>query len=176
MKVRSTRRVYEGKIVNLRVDEIDGYHGGTRKVEVVEHPGGVAVIAQPSPDEIVLVKQYRHPAGELLWEVPAGMRDRDEPPVETGRRELIEETGYRAERVTFLWSMYSTPGFCNERISFVLAEGLTSGEAQPEQDEQFELKIWKVADALALVERDELPDAKTQLALYWASARSRERP
>jgi ADP-ribose pyrophosphatase len=173
MKVHSTEQIYDGKVINLRVDEIDDNHGGTRKTEVVEHTGGVAVIAQPAPGEIVLVKQYRHPTGERLWEVPAGLRDRDESAIETGRRELIEETGYRAERVTELWSMYSTPGFCNERIVFVLAEGLTPGEAEPESDEQFELKVWRVEDAFALIERDEMRDAKTQLALNWAIRRLR---
>ena len=86
---------------------------------------------------------------------------------------MIEETGYRAERLTFLWSIYTTPGFCSERIHFYIAEGLTTGEAAPEDDEQFELRVWSVAEAWALVERDELRDAKTQVALAWALGRSR---
>ncbi len=172
MKVYSSERIYEGRVVSLRVDEIDAYTGDRhRKVEVVEHVGGVALIAQPTPQTIVLVRQHRHAVDTNLWEVPAGMIERGEPPLETARRELIEETGYRAERIRFLWSMFTTPGFCQERIHFFVADGLTPGEAEPEDDEQFELKIWNVADAWRLVERDELRDAKTQVALAWARGR-----
>lgn len=155
--------------MNLRVDEIAKPRaGGTRKVEVVEHVGGVVVIARPTPATIVLVKQHRHAVNEELWEVPAGMIERGEPPIETARRELIEETGYRAASLRFLWSLYPTPGFCEERIHLFVAEGLTPGPAAPEDDEEFEIKTWRVEDAWDLVERDELRDAKTQIALAWA--------
>jgi ADP-ribose pyrophosphatase len=169
MKAYTSERIYSGRVINLRVDEIDRYRGaGRRNVEVVEHPGGVCVIARPTPSEIVLVRQQRHAVDQDLWEVPAGMIERGEPPLETARRELIEETGYRAESIRFLWSMYSTPGFCDERIHFFVAEGLTPGAAEPEDDEEFELRTWSIAEAWALVERDELRDSKTQIALAWA--------
>jgi ADP-ribose pyrophosphatase len=173
MKAYSSRQVFSGRIVRVRVDEIDSLGGGRRTVEVIEHAGGVAIIAQPTPETIVLVKQYRHAVGGDLWEVPAGMIDPGEEPAATASRELLEETGYRAERVAFLWSIYTTPGFCEERIYFYLAEGLTPGEAEPDEDEQFELREWRVEDAWALVERDELRDAKTQIALAWALSRLR---
>jgi ADP-ribose pyrophosphatase len=169
VKVHSSRRIYEGRVLNLRVDEIDAYHGDRKRlVEVVEHSGGVAIVAQPSPSTIVLVKQHRHAVGSDLWEVPAGMIERGEPPLETAKRELIEETGYRARRWRALWTMYSTPGFCEERIHFFVAEELSAGEAEPEEDESFELRVWGVEDAWQLVERDELRDSKTQIALAWA--------
>ncbi len=169
MKVYESKRVYEGRVVDLRVDEVDQLRGGGRRnVEVIEHVGGVCVIARPTPNEIVLVKQHRHAVDRDLWEVPAGMIERGEPPIETARRELIEETGYRAESLRFLWSIYTTPGFCTERIHFFVAEGLTPGPAAPEDDEEFELRTWSLDDAWALVERDELRDAKTQVALAWA--------
>jgi len=169
VKVHGSEKIYAGRVIDLRVDEIDQLRGGgRRKVEVVEHVGGVCVIARPTPVQIVLVKQHRHAVDTDLWEVPAGMIERGEPPIETARRELIEETGYRAESLRFLWSIYTTPGFCTERIYFFAAEGLTPGEAQPEDDEQFELRTWSLDDAWALVERDELRDAKTQVALAWA--------
>jgi ADP-ribose pyrophosphatase len=167
--VYSSERIYEGRVLNLRVDEIDAYHGGRkRKVEVVEHAGGVAIVAQPAPSTIVLVKQHRHAAGTDLWEVPAGMIERGEPPLETAKRELIEETGYRAERWSALWTIFTTPGFCEERIHFFVAEGLSEGAAAPEDDESFELRVWDVEEAWQLVVRDELRDAKTQIALAWA--------
>jgi len=114
------------------------------------------------------VKQHRHAVEGDLWEVPAGMIERGEPPLETAKRELLEETGYRADSLRFLWSIYTTPGFCQERIYFFVADGLTAGEAQPEDDEEFELRVWSLDDAWRLVERDELRDAKTQIALGWA--------
>jgi ADP-ribose pyrophosphatase len=173
MKVYGSERIYAGRVVDLRVDEIDRVRGGgRRKVEVVEHVGGVCIIARPSPQEIVLVKQYRHAVDTDLWEVPAGMIERGEPPIETARRELIEETGFRADSLRFLWSMYTTPGFCTERIHFFVAEGLSAGAAQPEDDEEFELRSWSIADAWALVEADRLRDAKTQVALAWARTQS----
>jgi len=169
MNVYETEQIYRGRVVDLRVDEIDRLRGGgRRKVEVIEHAGGVCIIALPTPREIVLVKQYRHAVDAELWEVPAGMIERGEPPIETARRELIEETGYRADSLRFLWSIFTTPGFCNERIHFFAAEGLTAGDARPEDDEEFELRTWSLDDAWALVERDELRDAKTQVALAWA--------
>ncbi len=171
MKPYSSERIYSGRVVNLRIDEIDQPRGrGRRKVEVVEHVGGVCIIARPSPREIVLVKQQRHAVDQALWEVPAGMIERGEPPSETAKRELIEETGYRARSLRFLWSMYPTPGFCQERIHFFVADGLEAGEAQPEEDEEFELRCWPLDEAWAFVERDELRDAKTQIALAWARA------
>ncbi len=169
MKTYASERIYSGRVLNLRVDEVERPRdGGLRKVEIVEHAGGVCVIARPEPGSIVLVRQERYGAGEALWEVPAGMIERGEPPLETARRELLEETGYRAESLRYLWSMYSSPGFCQERISFFVAEGLTAGAAEPEADEEFELRIWPVEEAWRLVERDELRDAKTQIALAWA--------
>ena len=172
MKPRSSERIYSGRVLNLRVDEVDRLRGeGTRKVEVVEHVGGVAIIACPTPHEIVLVKQHRYGADADLWEVPAGMIDGDEPPLETARRELLEETGYRAESLRFLFSMYSSPGFCEERIFFFLAENLRAGVAQPEDDEQFELRVWPIDEAWTLVEADALRDAKTQIALGWLRCR-----
>ena len=171
MKTHASERIYSGRVLNLRVDEIDRPRdGGVRKVEIVEHVGGVCVIARPKPSQIVLVKQYRAGAAQELWEVPAGMIDRGDAPLDTARRELVEETGYRAQSLRFLWSMYSSPGFCEERIHFFVADGLTAGEAEPEEDEQFELRTWEIEEAWALVERDELRDAKTQIALAWARA------
>ena len=175
MKPRSSHMIYKGKVVNLRVDEIDAPGGErTRIVEVVEHSGGVGIIAMPTPETIVLVRQRRHAVDADLWEIPAGMIEKGEPPLETAKRELIEETGYRAERWRALWSIFTTPGFCEERIYFFVAEGLTAGEAAPEDDESFELRVWDVEEAWRLIERDELRDAKTQIALAWA--RSQREP
>ena len=164
----SSRRIYEGRVINLRVDEIPKANGGTRLIEVVEHPGGVVVIAMPAPREIVLVHQYRHPAREMLWEAPAGVIDPGEAPDVAALRELEEETGYRAERISYLWSAYSSPGFCEERFHFFHAEGLTPGAQRLDDIEEIEARSWPLDEAWDLVTRDRIRDAKTQIALCWA--------
>jgi ADP-ribose pyrophosphatase len=169
-RVYSSQRIFEGKIVSLRVDEIDARKGGRRTFEVVEHPGGVVVIAQPEPGTIVLVRQHRHAVGRDLWEAPAGKLERGEEPITAALRELREETGYRAEKLRYLWGAYSTPGFCDELLHFYVAEGLEAGEPDPDDNEEFAMRLFTVEEAWKLVERDELRDAKTQIALAWASS------
>ncbi len=167
------RRIYEGNVVNLRVEEVAARGGGTRQVEIVEHAGGVVVIAQPAPGEIILVRQYRFAVGETLWEAPAGMLERGEDPADAARRELREETGYSCGRLRALFTAYSTPGFCEERLHFFAASDLSAGEQELDDIEEIEVRTWRVADALALIEHDQLRDAKTQIALLWAARQER---
>ncbi|MBV8152115.1 MAG: NUDIX hydrolase [Candidatus Eremiobacteraeota bacterium] len=166
-----SRHVYRGKVVDLRVDEVE--FGGERPrrslVEIVEHRGAVVVAAQPTPDSIVLVEQYRYPLGLRQWEVPAGTLDPGEDPELAAARELREETGYRAARVRKLWSAFSAPGFCTELLHFYAAEGLEAGEREPDEGEEDMLvRTFSLDEAWALVERDRLRDAKTQIAIAWA--------
>ena len=172
-QVYSSRRVFEGKIVALRVDEVDAQGGGRRPFEVVEHPGGVVVIAQPDPDTIVLVRQHRHAVGLDLWEVPAGKLEYGEDPRAAAFRELREETGYSARGLRFLWSAYSSPGFCNELLRFYVAEGLEPGDAAPDANEDLQIRTFAVEEAWQLVVQNELRDAKSQIALAWARFSSR---
>ncbi|TAM59590.1 NUDIX hydrolase [bacterium] len=166
--MRSSRRVYEGRIINLRIDDVTLDDGRTHAYEIVEHPGAVCVIAQPTPSEIVMIRQYRPAIDRPLWEVPAGKLDSGERPVECAARELREETGYRCERVRELWTFYTSPGFCDERLHLCLAEGLTAGPAEPEPYERIQVEVMPLAQAWEMVTRDEIPDAKTQIALAWA--------
>jgi ADP-ribose pyrophosphatase len=168
MRVYSSEYIYRGRVVTLRVDEVDALKGGRRPFEVVEHNGGVVIIAQPAPRTVVLVRQHRHAVSADLWEVPAGMLGVGEEPAVAAQRELLEETGYRAERVRYLWAAYSTPGFCNELLHFFVAEGLTPGEQRLDDNEDIEVRTFALDDAWAMVERDELRDAKSQIALAWA--------
>ncbi|MBV8171719.1 MAG: NUDIX hydrolase, partial [Candidatus Eremiobacteraeota bacterium] len=166
--VVKTRRIYEGRVLNVRVDDVTLPNGRTAAFEIVEHNGGVCIVAQPTPDTIVLVRQYRPATGRTLLEVPAGKLESGEDPLKCARRELLEETGYRCSRLRRLWSFYTAPGFCSELLHLFVAEGLTAGQAQPEQNESIDVEIMDVEKAWAMVERDEIPDAKTQIALSWA--------
>jgi ADP-ribose pyrophosphatase len=168
LTVLGTRRIYEGRVINVRVDEVQYSNGHRGAIEVAEHRGGVAIIAQPAPGFIVLVHQYRPAIGQETWEVPAGKLEAGEDPEHCATRELIEETGYRAQRLRKLWSFFTAPGFSTERMHLFVAEGLTPGTQAPEEDESIELRTFSVDEAWRMAASDKLPDAKTQIALCWA--------
>lgn len=125
--VLGSETVYEGRVISLVRDTVAMPGGGDSVREVVRHPGAVAVVALDDEDRVVLLRQYRHPVGAHLWELPAGLRDADgEPPLETARRELAEEAQLAARRWSLLTTSYSSPGFCDEQVLVYLAEGLSA--------------------------------------------------
>jgi len=166
--IHGTRRVFEGRVINVRVDDVEFDNGHRTSIEIAEHRGGVAIIAQPSPNEIVLVKQFRPAIGRSMWEVPAGKLEAGEDPETSARRELIEETGYRCARLHKLWTFYTAPGFCSELLHLFLAENISAGASAPEASESFEVRSFDVEEAWRMVIADDLPDGKTQIALAWA--------
>src|SRR5579872_5134817 len=167
-----SRSVYRGKVVSLRIEELE-FASRRAVVEVVEHRGAVVIAAQPTRDSIVLVEQYRYPLGVRQWEVPAGTIDPNEEADTCAARELREETGYTAKRLRRLWAAYSAPGFCTELLHFYAAEDLVLGEREPDAgEEDMIVKTFALDEAWAMVERDELRDAKTQIAIAWARTRS----
>jgi ADP-ribose pyrophosphatase len=124
-RVLDSEKVYEGRVISLRRDTVAMPGGGSSVREVVHHPGAVAVLALDDDDNVVLLRQYRHPVGTHLWELPAGLRDADgEPPLETARRELAEEVQLAADRWSLLLSITNSPGFSDELVHIFLAEGL----------------------------------------------------
>jgi len=131
VQVIGTRRIFQGRIIGVRVDDVIYPNGNRAEVEIVEHNGGVCIAAQPDPASIVLVRQYRPAIGRELWEVPAGKLDGDEAPAAAARRELIEETGYRCSTLEQVRTFYSAPGFCGELLYLFSAGGLTAGAPQP---------------------------------------------
>jgi ADP-ribose pyrophosphatase len=167
MKVVESRRIYNGRVINLRVDTVEA-RGKSHQLEIVEHSGAVVVIAQPAPDEIVLVRQHRHAIGEDTWEACAGGIDPGETPEEAAVRELREETGYRARTMRRLWSAYSAPGFCNELLHFFHTDSYDAGEPEPDAEEEIEIATFPLERVREMIERDELRDAKTQVAVLWA--------
>jgi ADP-ribose pyrophosphatase len=124
-RVLSSEPVYEGRVISLRRDTVAMPGGGDSIREVVRHPGAVAVVALDDDENVVLLRQYRHPVGRHLWELPAGLRDADgEPALETAKRELAEEVQLSAERWSLLLSVNNSPGFSDELVHVFLAEGL----------------------------------------------------
>ena len=124
--VVASEEVYRGRVISLRKDTVAMPGGGTSVREVVHNPGAVGVVAIDDQDRVVMVRQYRHAIGTHLWELPAGLRDVDsEPPVDTARRELAEETQLSAERWSLLVTQHPSPGFCDELVLLYLAEGLS---------------------------------------------------
>lgn len=157
---------YKGKIVSLRLDDALLPNGQTAKREVIEHNGGVCVAALDSDYNLLMVKQFRYPYGEVIYEIPAGKRNSlDEDPLLCGQRELKEETGATAEKYTFLGELYPTPAYCGEIIWIYAATGLSFGDAEPDEDEFLSLEKIPFEKALNMVLSNEIKDAKTQVAI-----------
>jgi ADP-ribose pyrophosphatase len=160
-------------VISLDVDEVRFPDGSIGSLEMVRHPGASAIVPllnETADDpEVVLIRQYRYAADGYLYEIPAGRLDPGESPAECARRELQEETGYTAAHVEPLFTMFTTPGFTDEKIHLFLATGLTAGESKREADEFMELVPTKLSRALSMVERGEIQDAKTALALLFAA-------
>jgi ADP-ribose pyrophosphatase len=163
-KVVSSRLVYAGRVVSMRVDEISLSDGGTATREVVEHPGAVVIIALDDREHVYLVRQYRHPIGRLLLELPAGSLEPGEEPLAGAKRELREEVGVEAGEWTNLGSFFSSPGFVNEHLHVFLARRLVQVESDPDEDE--ELTVVRCALTQLAGRLEEIPDAKSLAALY----------
>ncbi len=171
--VKSTR-VYTGKIVSLDVDTVRFPDGSTGELEMVRHPGASAVVpflSDPRGDDpqVLMIRQYRYAAGGYLYEIPAGRLDPGENSRDCAARELKEETGCTAEQLEFLLTMYTTPGFTDEKIHLFLATGLTTGETKHEADEFLDLHPMLLSKALEMVQAGEIQDGKTVLGLLFAA-------
>jgi ADP-ribose pyrophosphatase len=173
-EVESSQRVFEGRVFNVRLDELRYEDGARYRCDVVEHPGSFTILAAPQPNEVVLVRQYRHPVGVCLWELPAGTAEGDEDPVAGAARELREETGYRAGRVRPFGELYATPGFCTEIMRFFYADELSAGEQALDEDERIEVGVFSTDAAWRLVDKGEIKDLKTVLALLWLEGKRGE--
>ena len=170
----STRRAYSGRVISLDVDSVRFPDGSTGELEMVRHPGASAVVpflSDPAGDDpqVLLVRQYRYAADGYLYEIPAGRLDAGEDPADCARRELREETGCTAERVELLMTLFTTPGFTDERIHIFIATGLTTGDSAREADEFMEMVPMPLSQALEMVERGEIRDAKTVVGLLYAA-------
>ena len=181
-RVLSSEVVYEGPLFRVLHDKLVEPGGRQNEREVIRHNGSVVILAVDSSRSkknpwIVMERQYRHAANRFLWELPAGKIDAGEEPLEGAKRELAEETGYRAKKWRPLVEYYASPGFLGEAMKVFLAEGLQAGDPRPEADEDIELRLVKLSDILKMIEKGAIEDGKTltSVLLYERLKRKRRK-
>lgn len=173
-KTIKSKKIYEGKVLTLRVDTIQTMDGKEATREIIEHRGAVA-IAAVKDNKMIMVKQYRKAPDEVLLEVPAGKIEKDEPPLETAKRELQEETGYLASKISHVSTFYTSPGFSNEIIYLYLAEELNEGEASPDEDEFLKIEEYDFDTLNQMIRSGEINDGKTITAILLAEKAMKNR-
>lgn len=169
-----SRREYTGRVINLDIDQVRFPNGKVGELEIIRHSGASAIIpflGDPSGDDpqILLIRQYRYAADGFIYEIPAGRLERGEPPVECAVRELREETGCTAEKMEHLYTMYTTPGFTDEKIHLFVATGLVRGESALEADEFVEVVPTPMSAALKMIKDGTITDAKTALSVLYVA-------
>jgi ADP-ribose diphosphatase len=166
-KVLKSEIIYEGKAFGVRRDELIEPTGVHTIREVVTHPGSVVILPVLPDGRIVLVRQYRHAARQYLWELVAGRMEHGENPKKGAQRELLEETGYRAKKFSIFLDVFPTPGFLEERMFLLLAEGLSAGEAAPEEDEKIIVASYTRKQLKEMMRTRKLRDAKSIAGLLF---------
>ncbi len=171
------KTIFEGRIIDLYLDEVSLPNGKTSSREIIKHPGAVAVIAITEEEKILLVEQYRKALERTLIEIPAGKLEKGEDPRESAKRELMEETGYTCENLEHITSFYTSPGFANELVHIYQATGLKQGrELQLDEDEFVSVMEVTYDEALNLVKEQKIFDAKTMYAVqYWQMLKQQEK-
>ncbi|MCL2633621.1 MAG: NUDIX hydrolase [Oscillospiraceae bacterium] len=167
-KTISSKSVYKGRIIDCYEDVVQLPDGKQAGRELVKHPGGVCVLAVTNEDDVIMVSQFRYAHGRVLLEIPAGKLEYGEDPLECGKRELLEETGYTAQSFEYLGRMLPVPAYCSEVIHMYLARGLTLGERNLDDDEFIEVMKIPFDKVVDMIYHDEILDGKTQLAVLKA--------
>ena len=172
MTLLDSKRIYSGRIVSLDVDEVRFPNGTVGSLEMLRHSGASAVVPflddpHDADPRILLIRQFRHATDGYLWEIPAGRCDRDETPEATATRELREETVYACTQLVRLTWIWTTPGFTDEKIHLFMATGLAAGASSLEADEVLDVHELRWSETRAMIERGEIVDAKTIVALLY---------
>ncbi len=166
-QILRSQMIYNGPVFGLRRDEVIEPTGVRATREVITHPGSVVVLPVLPDEKIVMIRQYRHATRQYLWELVAGRIDAGEVPKQAAERELIEETGYRAKKFRIFLDVFPTPGFLEERMYILLAEGLTLGQAEPEEDEKIAVRAFTRKQLEEMIESGKLRDAKSIAGLLF---------
>ncbi|HTZ46627.1 MAG TPA: NUDIX hydrolase [Verrucomicrobiae bacterium] len=161
VKVVKSKMVFRGKVFGVRRDEVVEPGGLRATREVIAHPGSVVVLPVFEDGRILLIRQYRYATRQYLWELVAGRIDEGELVKEAAARELKEETGYTAKRLTEFLDVFPTPGFLEERMHILLAEGLKAGESEPEADEKIISHAYRVNELKRMMKEGKLRDGKS---------------
>ena len=175
MALVTTRRIYTGRVLNLDLDTVRFPNGSVGELEMIRHPGASAVVpfvGDPRADdpEVLMIQQFRHAADRYVWEIPAGRLDVGEDPEACARRELEEEAGVLATTLQRLTTIWTTPGFTDERIHLFLAIGLTPGTIRREPDEFVEVRRLQWSKVLRLAQQGEIADGKTLVSLLFVES------
>lgn len=166
-----SEKIFEGKIINLRVDTVELENQKYAKREIVEHKSASAILALNENNEILLVRQYRKAVEDFIYELPAGILNIAEEPIECALRELKEETGYNAEKIKQIYEFYTSPGFTNEKCFLFLAEGLTFSSTKFDEDECIETITVNKEEAIKMIETGKIVDSKTLIGmLHWLNS------
>lgn len=166
-----TREIYNGRLIRLNRETVSLPNGRDVELDIVHHPGGAVVAALDEQENICMLRQFRHAAGGVIWELPAGCIDPGDPdPLATARRELEEEAGLVARDWRELGSIYTTPGFCDEVLYLFLARGLEETRTDHGEDELIEIRWLPLSDAIRMVMEDDIRDAKTLAGLFKTQA------
>ncbi len=169
-KTLSVENIYDGKIIKVRRERVELPDGRTSMRELIGHPGGVGVIAVDENRKVFMVSQYRIAARSMMTEIPAGKLEYGENPLECGKRELIEETGYKANEFTHLGEYYATPGYCEEKLNIYLARDLEFVGQNLDEGEFLNVSKYDLDELYQMVMDNKIHDAKTAVAILKAKA------
>ena len=169
-KTLSVENIYDGKVIKVRKETVLLPDGKTAKRELIAHNGGVGVLAVTKDGDVLMVNQYRIAAKSMMLEIAAGKLEEGEEPLECGKRELIEETGYEGGKFTYLGTYYATPGYCEEKLTLYLAEDLKWVGQHLDDGEFLNVKTYKLNELYNMVMNNEIHDAKTAIAILKAKS------
>lgn len=167
-KTITSEKKFEGRIFNVEILDVELPDGKKGYREIVNHPGGVGIVALTDDNKILMVRQFRKPIEKEIIEIPAGKLEKGEDPLECGKRELEEETGYKAKEFVSLGYLYPSPGFANEVTHLYLAWGLEKGNVNPDEDEYLDILEMSVEEAYSAIMKNEINDAKTVIGFFKA--------
>ena len=167
VRVLKSRRIYKGRVIHVKVDRVVEPGGVEATREIVEHRGSVVILPRLSDGRILLVRQYRYAARRHLWELVAGSMEPGESVIRAARRELQEETGYRAGSLKRLFSFYPSPGVLTEQMHLVEASNLKLSDAAPEEDERIQVRAFSKTEIDKLIQERKIIDGKTLVGVMW---------